>query len=154
VPVILSDPDTVSTEIGMKFRAAVAGKITGARYYKSSQNTGTHVAKLWTRTGQLLASATFPSNQNSGSGWKQVMFANAVTIQANTTYVISYHTNVGRYSVTENYFSVTKVNGPLTALKDGTDGGNGVYRYGNSAFPTLTFKASNYWTDLVFIPTP
>ena len=40
--------------------------------------------------------------------------------------------------------------GPLTALRDGTDGGNGVYRYGASGFPNSTFRSSNYWVDVVF----
>src|SRR5207247_2599686 len=29
-------------------------------------------------------------------------------------------------------------------------GGNGLYRYGASAFPTNTFNASNYYVDVVF----
>jgi hypothetical protein len=45
-------------------------------------------------------------------------------------------------------------NGPLEALADGVDGGNGVYRYGaSSGFPTLTYQATNYWVDVAFSPT-
>ena len=44
--------------------ADVAGSITGLRFYKASDNTGTHVASLWSSTGTLLArghrSATRP----------------------------------------------------------------------------------------------
>ena len=36
----------------------------------------------------------------------------------------------------------------------GTVGGNGVYGYGASAFPTQTFNATNYWVDVVFDSTP
>jgi hypothetical protein len=28
----------------------------------------------------------------------------------------------------------------------------GVYHYGNDAFPTATYRSSNYWVDLLFIP--
>ena len=42
-------------------------------------------------------------------------------------------------------------NGPLTALADGVDGGQGVYVYNaTSAFPNLTFNSENYWVDVVF----
>ena len=33
-------------------------------------------------------------------------------------------------------------------------GGNGVYVYGESAQPTNTFNATNYWVDVVFDSTP
>jgi hypothetical protein len=37
------------------------------------------------------------------------------------------------------------------ALEDEVDGGNGVYIYSaDSAFPTNSFKSSNYWVDVVF----
>ena len=42
---------------------------------------------------------------------------------------------------------------PLPALADGASGGNGVYKYGTSGFPTQTFNASNYWVDVVFNTT-
>ena len=44
--------------------------------------------------------------------------------------------------------------GPLTALASGVDGLNGVYVYGaSSAFPTQSYQATNYWVDVVFMPT-
>jgi hypothetical protein len=80
-----------------------------------------------------------------------VSFASPVAVTANTTYVASYHAPVGRYSADENYFTAATTRGPLTALSSGTDGVNGVYRYGAaSAFPTTAFRASNYWVDVVF----
>jgi hypothetical protein len=43
------------------------------------------------------------------------------------------------------------VNGPLTALADGTDGSNGVYAYSASpSFPANTYQKGNYWVDVVF----
>ena len=45
-------------------------------------------------------------------------------------------------------------NSPLTALQDGVDGGNGVYRYGSGGgFPNSTYNSTNYWVDLVFSPS-
>ena len=46
-------------EVGVKFRADEDGYITALRFYKQSNNTGTHVGHLWSADGQLLATATF-----------------------------------------------------------------------------------------------
>src|SRR5207244_9020309 len=119
------------------------------RFYKGVTNTGTHTGSLWSNTGTLLATATFAGE--SASGWQQVTFSTPVTITANTTYVASYHTKTGNYSVDGAYFASAGVdNPPLHALATGVDGANGVYFYGASAFPTQTYNASNYWVDVVF----
>jgi hypothetical protein len=149
VPTVPADPDTASVELGVKFRTSQSGFVSGIRFYKGPGNTGTHVGSLWSRTGTSLASATFTGE--TASGWQQVSFASPVAVTANTTYVASYHAPVGRYSADENYFTAATTRGPLTALSSGTDGVNGVYRYGAaSAFPTTAFRASNYWVDVVF----
>ena len=143
--------DTSALELGVKFRSDVAGTVTGARFYKGSGNTGTHVANLWSSSGALLATATF-SNETA-SGWQSVSFATPVQIQANTVYVISYHTNTGNYGQDAGYFNSGWDNSPLHAPSTSTSGGNGVYAYGSSStFPNNTFNASNYWVDVVFSP--
>src|SRR5205085_6094051 len=86
------------------------------------------------------------------SGWQQQSFATPVAIAANTTYVVSYHTNTGFYAVTNNGFTSALDNAPLHALANAGAGGNGVYLYSaNAAFPSQTFSASNYWVDPVFV---
>ncbi|MFI7059049.1 DUF4082 domain-containing protein [Streptosporangium canum] len=144
------DPRAVT--LGVKFKASTSGTIQGLRFYKGALNTGTHTGGLWTSGGTLLASATFTNE--SASGWQRVNFSAPVAITANTTYVASYHTTSGFFSVTRPYFTNQYVNGPLTALADGASGGNGVYTYGaTSAFPTTTYLASNYWVDVMFTPS-
>jgi hypothetical protein len=143
----VSDPNAV--ELGVKFRSDSAGSVTGVRFYKGATNTGTHVGSLWTSSGTLLASATFSGE--SASGWQTVSFASAVPIVANTTYVASYHTNVGQYAFTAGGLSSAVDNAPLHALANGTDGANGVYLYGaSSGFPSSPSNGSNYFVDAVF----
>jgi WD40 repeat protein len=144
----IADPNAV--ELGVKFRSDMNGYITGIRFYKSTSNTGTHVGTLWSSNGQQLGRATFTNE--TASGWQQVNFATPVPITANTDYVASYHTKVGRYAGDQNFFANSGVdNAPLHALSNGISGGNGVYRYNaNPAFPTNSFRASNYWVDIVF----
>jgi hypothetical protein len=142
--------DNSAVEIGTKFRADLDGVITGLRFYKGATNTGTHVGHLWTRTGQLLATATFANE--TASGWQEVTFSNPVSISANTTYVASYHAPRGNYAVNDQQFSSAGVdNPPLHALADGVDGGNGLYAYGPSGtFPNGTYRSEGYWVDVVF----
>ena len=151
-PAIASNADSSPVELGLKFRSALDGYITGLRFYKGPNNPGPHVGNLWTSTGQLLASVTFTNE--SASGWQQARFPTPVAITANTTYVISYYAPQGGYAVTYDAFAAAGVDTwPLSALANGVDGGNGVYRYGSGGgFPTTTYRASNYWVDVVFSP--
>ncbi len=149
IPTILAAPDTNAVELGMKFRGDVDGIITALRFYKSVSNTGTHTGSLWTADGSLLASVTF--RNETASGWQEMPLPTPVAIRTNTTYVVSYHTEVGRYSADMDYFTGSGYDkSPLRALASGEDGGNGVYLYGAGGFPNQTWNATNYWVDVVF----
>jgi hypothetical protein len=153
IPAVAEESDANAVELGAKFRSDVDGFLTGLQFYKGAGNTGTHVGNLWSSDGRLLATATFTAE--SASGWQQVSFSTPVAISANTTYVASYHTSTGHYAADNNFFLNAGVdNAPLHALKDGADGGNGVYNYGpSSAFPNQTYQSSNYWVDVDFTTT-
>lgn len=151
-PAVVSQPDGQPVTLGVKFRSETKGTVSGVRFYKGPQNTGTHVGSLWSSSGDLLATATFTGE--TASGWQEVAFPVPVEISANTTYVASYHTTAGRYSINRPGFGGPVSNGPLTAPSSGAVGGNGVYTYGaGNAFPTQTYQATNYWVDVVFQPS-
>lgn len=135
--------------LGMKFRTAVAGYITGVRFYKTPGNTGSHTGELYSRDGNLLASASFTNE--TASGWQELHFENAIAILPNTTYVVAYHSAAGNYTATDNYFNTAHITNPLTGLADGTDGPNGVYALSNlPAFPDSYYQQTNYWVDIIF----
>jgi Domain of unknown function (DUF4082)/Bacterial Ig-like domain/Bacterial Ig domain/Purple acid Phosphatase, N-terminal domain len=142
--------DHAAVELGVKFRPNVDGRITGLRFYKGTTNTGTHVGHLWSRTGTMLAEATFTGE--TARGWQQVSLSSPVNVTAGTTYVASYHAPVGQYAWNRSYFESSGFeSGPLRALAQGEDGGNGVYGYGPSrTFPSNTYLSENYWVDVVF----
>lgn len=151
-PSLVAASDTQAVELGVRFRTDVAGTVTGIRYYRSAANTGAHTAHLWSNGGRLLASATFPTT--TATGWQSVSFAQPVPVSAGRTYVASYHTDVGRYSADTGYFTGRgKDSGPLHAPADGAPGRNGVYHYGATAFPTDSYRGTNYWVDVVLKPT-
>ena len=148
LPFTAATPDATAVEVGVKFRSDVDTNVTGIRFYKGTGNTGTHVGSLWNAAGAKLATATFAGE--SATGWQQAFFATPVQITAGTTYVASYFAPNGHYSVDLNYFATSVDSAPLHALQNGTDGSNGVYRYGSSSgFPTESYSASNYWVDVI-----
>ena len=139
-------------QLGMKFRSSEDGFITGVRFYKQTGNNGVHTGQLYSREGNLLAEAVFTNE--TASDWQEVSFASPVLVTANTTYVISYHSNNGFYSAGTPSFGNSLENGVLTGLQSGTDGANGVYLYStNPSFPTQHYQSSNYWVDVVFDTT-
>lgn len=152
-PAVTNTNDSVSVELGMKFTVTADGTITGMRFYKGSQNTGTHTGTLWTGTGTQLATLVFTNE--TASGWQSASFSSPIAVTAGTSYVISYHAPNGHYSATSNYFASTGVtNGALSAPSTTAGGGNGVYAYGAAtAFPTSTFGATNYWVDVYYQST-
>jgi hypothetical protein len=139
--------DTSPLELGMQFKATSDGTISGIRFYKEPDNTGTHTGTLWTAGGTELATGTFTSE--STEGWEELDFSTPVAVTAGTTYVASYHTSTGHYAYTPNGLGTAVTTGPLTALASG-----GVYAYGStSTFPSNSYNATNYWVDVVYATT-
>lgn len=149
VPTGGNQNDGQPLELGFKFQPQMDGWVTGVRFHKGAGNTGTHTGSLWATDGTLLATATFTNE--TASGWQEVTFPAPVQVTANTTYVVSYHNPTGSYRSHVGYFANSGVTTtPLVALQNGIAGGNGVYRYGASAFPNQNFSSSNYWVDVAF----
>ena len=147
VPSVVDYGPDGPVELGVSFMSDTAGTITGIRFYKSSNNTGTHVGHLWSLSGALLGSVTFSGE--TASGWQQANFSAPVTIAANTVYVASYQSSVGHWSVDWSYFTSSGVNNPpLHALQNGTGTPDGVWGTAGT-FPANT-NASNYWVDVVY----
>jgi hypothetical protein len=144
--------DQTPIEVGMRFRAEVDGVVTALRYYKPAGATGTHIGSLWTATGTSLTQQAFTNE--TASGWQEVMLTTPVAIFAGTTYVVSYFSTSGDYVSTLDYFTQQVGTGLVRGLADGFDGPNGVFAYTAApAFPTQSFRSSNYWADVVLYRT-
>jgi len=150
-PAHIETGDQSAVEVGVRFKADVNGTITALRFYKAPTNTGVHTGHLWSASGTLLASITFSGE--TASGWQQATLSTPVAITANTAYVASYYTTVGNYAADARAFVVAVDAAPLHAVADASGAGNGVYRYGASAFPASSYLATNYWVDVVFVPS-
>jgi len=157
-PTTINVGEAGELELGMRFRANQNGLVSGLRFYKSSQNTGTHLGHLWGPDGAMLGEVTFTNE--TASGWQTAYFSTPIAITANTMYTISYHTTTGYFSVDRSYFNTGLTQGPLYAYGTSEVSGNGVYRGGAVSYPTISYSASNYWVDVIFtsqggvVPTP
>ena len=148
IPVAASYEDA-PVELGVKFKASSRGYIKGIRFFSSQSPSGQYTGHLWTSSGQLLDSVIFPNV--TSAGWQEALFVHPVLISADSIYVASYHTASGRYASTSGGLTNAISKGALTALGDSAAGGNGLYSYGNSpTFPANSYKATNYWVDVVF----
>ena len=82
------------------------------RFYKQSNNTGTHVGHLWAADGTLLASATF--TERDRVGWQNVDLPNPVAITKNTIYVASYYSPAATSRSTRTTSTAAPRRAPMT----------------------------------------
>src|SRR5262249_10257667 len=101
--------DGPQLEIGVKFTSSAAGQTTSLKLCRRSYVLGPDVLDLWTATGTRLPSA--PLTNTSASGWQTVQLATPVSINANTTYVASYHAT-GAYVGSNGFFGSAVTSGP------------------------------------------
>ena len=140
--------DTAPLELGMAFTTSTAGSVTGVRFWKGTGNTGTHTGSLWSATGTRLGTVTF--TDETADGWQYAEFADPIAIVPGQSYVVSYYSPSGDYSVTGGFFSQARTVGPLSAPA----GSNGLYRYATSGgFPTGSWNSTNYFVDVLFRPS-
>ena len=144
-PVIANGTDGAPYETGMKFQLARSGQITAVRYWKASGDGGTHVGRIWSSTGALLASVTFAGG--TASGWQQQALVSPLAVQANTVYTVSGNV-ASHFPITVGGLSNPIVNGDIGAVADGSNGVFGT----PGAFPTTSYQSSNYFRDIVFVP--
>ena len=142
IPVTSDSGDASPITVGLRFSADVDGVINGLRYYRDAANTGVHTGTLYTASGTVLATLTFPS---ASPGWQTATFSSPVPVTAGTTYVASAFMPVGHYSVAPNFFANPFVNSPLT-------GTLGTYAYGSDTFPTQSWNNNYYYVDVSFAP--
>jgi hypothetical protein len=134
-------------ELGVKFTSSQNTVITGVRVYRVSP--GAVIGHLWDGAGgSPLATGNFSGSDTHS--WQDLMFSSPVPIQANHTYVASYHVSDEQYALQYGFFATGgDTVGPITALGS-PDSSNGVYCYDNdptncASFPVNTYDDTNYW---------
>jgi hypothetical protein len=133
-----------SYELGTKIVATAPAQLLAIRYYRDSSETGTHVGRVWSSTGTLLASVTFTGE--TASGWQTQALTTPLTMTAGQTYVVSVGINAF-FVMTNLGLQAQLSNGPIST--DVTLGKNGVIGSAAGVFPTSSYQSSNYFVDAV-----
>lgn len=143
-PRILGDPDNRPVEVGTEFTSGSDGVVTAVRFYQGPENSGPTEVTLWSSYGTKIATSQVPPGAN---GWREVRFAEPVPVEADRSYVVSYHASQGHYSYDSETFADgrTVKSGWLTAR-------GGVFATGD-VFPDQGGQGRNYYVDVVFRPT-
>ncbi|WP_153506153.1 DUF4082 domain-containing protein [Cumulibacter manganitolerans] len=152
VPASIS-AETSPLELGTRFVSSRDASVTALRFYKVPGSQGPHTGHLWGPSQELLATVTYGAE--TASGWQQAALTTPVAITKGTQYTVSYYCPAGQYGATAGLFSGSgaRVREPLTAPSEAVAGGNGVYRYGSSAYPSSSNGAC-YWADVVVTLPP
>ena len=134
-------------EVGTQFKSDVAGYITqiGYNFAPGEGAAASHTAKLWTDSGQLLASVTIrPPVITGQAGWSYANIGR-IPIQANVKYRVSVDTYAWQSKSscgTPNSLANPYVNSPLTALQ-------GFWRSGVGQMPNVS-SCSNFFVSATF----
>jgi hypothetical protein len=135
-----------SYELGVKVRVDQPVQLTALRFYKSPQETGGHVGKVWTASGTELGRVSFVAE--TASGWQHQALETPLSLEADTTYVVSVNQN-SHFGMTDAGLQNQIISGPLSSVADGQ---NGVYGASAGLFPTQSWNSSNYFVDLEVMP--
>lgn len=139
---------------GIRVRIDSPGTIEAIRWYKDPADTGPHVATLWRsldtqpdRIRQVVASDETPS------GWQSARFPTPIPVVPGY-YVAAVSHSTGTHTVTPHGLSARIRSGPLEVPADDPGTPNGVYTYSEDpgAYPIDSFRAANYWVDVIFRP--
>jgi hypothetical protein len=134
-----------SYELGVKIQVDSAARLAAIRFYKDSAETGTHVGRVWSSSGVLLAHETFATE--SVSGWQQQTLSAPLPLQAGQVYIVSVNANAcfvdGPAGLKTQIASL-----PLRSVADGL---NGVHGPSAGSFPTSSYNSSNYFVDALVL---
>jgi len=130
-------------ELGLKVRVTQPSELTGIRYYRDADETGTHVGRVWSASGTQLASVTFTGE--TASGWQEQSLSTPLALVPGQVYVVSVGMNTA-FSMTAWALTSEVMAGPLRSVADGQ---NGVYGDSAGSFPTNSWGSSNYFVDTV-----
>jgi hypothetical protein len=145
---------------------AVAGDVTGVRFYATTTVSGVYTGVMYQvtgadspgpGTGTLLANKVLGVAPTSGT-WNDIVFDTPVAVVPGVLYRFGVHSSAGRYVSTGAFFASDLVNGDITAFHHGDDSvgfgsqSQGTYKIDAdwSAYPRDSFNSTSYLADVLF----
>lgn len=140
--------------LGMVWKAAVDGTVTGGRVYVGTKPTALKLG-LYSiadeATGVLLKSVTYTIADVTNSAWNEISFATPYVYTAGTNLVIVYYSS-DRYSFLSGFLNADVINGNVRGLQKGVPFSNGRFQFPATdlAFPTGNGNGAGYFADVSF----
>ncbi len=147
-------PTPAPTSSALKFRSDVAGQVTALRFYKGAATPAPTSATSGPPPARSSRASPSPVKRPA-VGSRRRCRQPGHTVRGDDLRCLllraEWPLRRGR-RLSSQHRGIDAP--PLHALKDGTDGPNGVYRPGSGGgFPTQAFQSANYWVDVVFAPS-
>ena len=146
-----TDTDNKAYELGMIFTPTADGDVVGFRYYATAAESGTHKARLWRNSDSTLVSGPTTIGK-SGTGWQELILPAPVHVQAGVAYTISVSTGGDAkkyYAYRNSAFTSAGSNGQHMTWPANA----GVFTATLGSRPTQVWNASNYYRDVLFVPS-
>jgi Domain of unknown function (DUF4082) len=154
--------DNTGYTLGMQFSVDTPVPLTGIWWYSASGAGGLPTTcAIWTVLSATIVTGTentSPSWSGAvGSGWVKCPYNGSVTLQANTSYMVTVYYAGGShwYSGTSNYWASGNPggsgidSGPLNAPSAANSNvGQDSFHTEAFAFPNGNYQSSNYWVDV------
>ncbi|MFS0866252.1 DUF4082 domain-containing protein [Microbacterium sp. 179-B 1A2 NHS] len=147
-PQIASTTDTQAIELGLRFTTLTDGVVSGVRFFKGPENTGTHTGSLWSASGERLANVTF--RNESATGWQTALFEAGVEVVAGDEYTVSYTAPQGGYAYQERTWPYAARETAPVRMVPGTGAASpGVYGSPGQR-PVQRYQDATYFVDVLF----
>lgn len=134
-------------ELGLVFKPKVESEIRKIQLYSNVATD--YIINVWTIGGLKL----YSQNYTARKGLNTVLLNNQVNLKANETYVVSFYSPQGYYSVNVNFHASEITKGNLVIPSSNSVSGNGRYKYSStSTFPTDNWNNTDYYIGPVIYP--
>lgn len=133
---------TANRTFGTKFKSTVAGVITGIRFYKDPNETGSQIGGIWLGE-DLLASVEFPDTLPNG--WIVQNLTTPLSILADTFYMVEVSVNA-KYG--RKFYEATEITSSNLIAEV-----RGYYGWSSSLPVQQEGGIRNYLRDVVFVPS-
>lgn len=141
-PACIEGSSAQNIDLGVKFKASVAGTVTAIRFFKKESAAATYTVNLWDGSGKNLATAQIPI-AGGQTGWFSVALPQPVTLVANQNYMASYKVPSGKYCYLPGVKEIQSA--PLTFLLD-----NSYFNNSNNNQVPATKLGNTLLADVVF----
>lgn len=143
-----------AVQAGVRINVTCDGTFPGVWWYRTTEDTGTITATVWSTSGTLIATEA-STLVSAGPGWKFLPFTSPPSVVAGTQYIVAvYHPN-GAYAYSTNGFTARSLTSPGGCLTiPASSSNNSVYAYSSSpVFPNLSYADSEYFISPAFLPS-